>query len=178
MMMAYNFKPASVSTPANTAQNNSHINNNRNPTAKIMSLPPSNGKLTPIHPSINGMFNVNPQLPQSPPPIGALTHNLFPTQGGSPTVANSQHHRPGANINIELDSIRNKNDLSRSFEDDLIYCPRSLLSTQELLACEQLDFMMFNNNNINQLSPDSSMGQPKFNPYTSQSFNPSGPETN
>ncbi|AGO13027.1 AaceriAFL135Wp [[Ashbya] aceris (nom. inval.)] len=59
--------------------------------------------------------------------------------------------------------------ISKSFQDDLIYCPRALLSKVELTQCYQLDMLL--------LMEQQQQAQPsvKFNPYTSQSFNPAGP---
>ncbi|AET37912.1 uncharacterized protein Ecym_2160 [Eremothecium cymbalariae DBVPG len=73
--------------------------------------------------------------------------------------------------------------ISKSFQDDLIYCPRILLNKEELNQCYQLDMLMMmemqQQQQQQQQQQMSSGGQLamqgiKFNPYTSQSFNPSG----
>lgn len=74
--------------------------------------------------------------------------------------------------------------ISKSFQDDLIYCPRTLLNKDELNQCYQLDIMMMME--MNQQCQQNTQQNPasfgfvtqnlqsfKFNPYTSQSFNPS-----
>ncbi|CCH60011.1 hypothetical protein TBLA_0C01980 [Henningerozyma blattae CBS 6284] len=93
------------------------------------------------------------------------------------------------NNNNGMTSIRDKNDLSRSFEDDLFYCPRSLLNNQELAKCQKIDYLFAANSNSSSSLHIHSSGSPptnkfvntssstcnnknKYNPYLSQSFNP------
>ncbi|AMD21404.1 HER125Cp [Eremothecium sinecaudum] len=91
--------------------------------------------------------------------------------------------------------------ISKSFQDDLIYCPRTLLNKEELNQCYQMDMLMMMEmqqqlqqlpQHVQQLSHPQQQQQQllagsatsgaapqglqsiKFNPYTSQSFNPSG----
>lgn len=104
----------------------------------------------------------------------------------SPTFSNSRFQPAIFNNQNSLDTIRVKNDICKSFEDDLLYCPRSLLSKKEQIACEKLDIIMFEQflevRNQQGLSSSGKGIQnpnnafPKFNPYTSQSFNPVGNE--
>ncbi|CCF56145.1 hypothetical protein KAFR_0A07110 [Kazachstania africana CBS 2517] len=88
-------------------------------------------------------------------------------------------------LEYDLNPIKYKNDISKLFEDDVLYCPRSLLSSAELQKCEQFDKMLQNrfSNEQSHLSPIQQQQQQqqqqiinknfKYNPYTSKSFNPS-----
>lgn len=88
----------------------------------------------------------------------------------------------------ELLDLKHRNDLSKLFEDDIFYCPRSLLSqhdiqrSERLLSEERLNYNNPYSNNINSnnnpiiespLLNMVNMHSTKFNPYTSKSFNPS-----
>lgn len=94
----------------------------------------------------------------------------------------------------ELLDLKHRNDLSKLFEDDIFYCPRSLLSQHDIQRSEiLLSEERFNHNNpysnyINNNNSNSNNNNPiiespllnmvnmhstKFNPYTSKSFNPS-----
>lgn len=115
-----------------------------------------------------------PQPPASPPSFSsplAYDTNNGPLSAGSSSGSSS-----------DFDTLKYKNDISKSFEDDLFYCPRSLLSAQEQLTCEKVDLYMakqlkeyqlsWQQHNLHSLSPKSGFARPKFNPYTSQSFSP------
>lgn len=85
----------------------------------------------------------------------------------------------------QTDSILHRNNICKSFEDDLFFCPRVLLSAQEQARCQEIDSLFtqatmsslhevvtsptINNNTafVRASTPG------KFNPYKSQSFNPS-----
>lgn len=91
---------------------------------------------------------------------------------------------------IDHSSIIYKNNICKSFKDDLFFCPRSLLSVEEQQACEKMDRLTAEQMSLHQQnahtgsnpgslssSPPTSASsifnsRPKFNPYTSQSFNP------
>lgn len=64
-------------------------------------------------------------------------------------------------------SLKLKNNISKCFEDDLFFCPRGLLTSQELSTCQQMDLFM-----LEQIKETLPPQQPKFNPYKSQSFSP------
>lgn len=80
------------------------------------------------------------------------------------------------------ESLISKN-MSKSFEDDLFFCPRSLLSKEELSQCSQIDLLYCQQQQqqqqIQQIQQNHVVSQqpvqqqrPRFNPYVSQSFNP------
>ncbi|QHS76512.1 uncharacterized protein SPAR_P00470 [Saccharomyces paradoxus] len=91
---------------------------------------------------------------------------------------------------IDHSSIIYKNNICKSFKDDLFFCPRSLLSLEEQQACEKMDRLtaeqmsLYHQNtrpssnpgSLSSSPPNSASSifnsRPKFNPYTSQSFNP------
>ncbi|SCU83346.1 LAMI_0C02872g1_1 [Lachancea mirantina] len=112
------------------------------------------------------------------PPNGVLETPTQPISSSSNGVA-----QPFRNFESDM-SLKLKNNICKSFEDDLFFCPRTLLSSQELSTCQQMDLLM-----LKQLQELSSMGSssgaaileqqlqghPKFNPYTSQSFSPAPP---
>lgn len=82
----------------------------------------------------------------------------------------------------ELLELKHRNDLSKLFEDDIFYCPRSLLSKQDIIKAERLlveerlnHNSPYSNNHPIIESPTLNtvnMHPTKFNPYTSKSFNP------
>lgn len=95
--------------------------------------------------------------------------------------------------NLNLNSFDQHYDLlniknrSKLFEDDVIFCPRSLLSQSELKTRDELDkflmdryneYMIFNeqhfttNQQQQPLDDRKFSNLPKFNPYASQSFTP------
>lgn len=92
----------------------------------------------------------------------------------------------GNDSDLDLLDFKHRNNLSKLFEDDLIYCPRSLLSKQDLqradmLLYEQSLTQNYFTNTYNKSTIESpcltttSMHSMKFNPYTSKSFNPTLP---
>lgn len=92
---------------------------------------------------------------------------LSPPQFNSPLVSGS------SGSSVESDTLRYKNDMCKSFEDDLFYCPRSLLSAQEQVTCERMDMFLAEQFREYQMQTQlTSSARPKFNPYTSESFNP------
>lgn len=92
---------------------------------------------------------------------------LSPQQFNSPLVSGS------SGSSVESDTLRYKNDMCKSFEDDLFYCPRSLLSAQEQVTCERMDMFLAEQFREYQMQTQlTSASRPKFNPYTSESFNP------
>lgn len=112
------------------------------------------------------------QMPISPPPF----HSPLIYESGNRTSAGSS-----SGSSVDFDTLRYKNDMCKSFEDDLFYCPRSLLSAQEQLTCERMDMFMAEQlrecqvpqqKNVHTSSPTLGFSRPKFNPYTSQSFSP------
>lgn len=114
------------------------------------------------------------QVPVSPPPFNSplIYESSGSGSGGSSSSGSS----------LDIDTLKYKNDICKSFEDDLFYCPRSLLSAQEQLTCERVDLFMseqlreFQQQQHSSINPSSSpklgLQRPKFNPYTSQSFSP------
>lgn len=89
----------------------------------------------------------------------------------------------GNESDSDLLDVKHRNNLSKLFEDDFIYCPRSLLSKHDLQRADMLLYEQSVNhsylvNSYNMLtieSPSSTttnMHSTKFNPYTSKSFNP------
>lgn len=112
-------------------------------------------------------------------------HSTTPPPFNSPLVYDSSGPLSSASSSgssLEFDTLKYKNDISKSFEDDLFYCPRSLLSAQEQLNCEKVDLYMakqlgdyqlsLQQHPLHSSSPKSNQVRPKFNPYTSQSFSP------
>ena len=85
-----------------------------------------------------------------------------------------------ADAEYELLDLKNRGKL---FEDDVIYCPRALLSQSELKAREEMDRLIVDNmlqqqqlmlQQMQQMqgAPQHSPQGPKFNPYASKSFTP------
>ncbi|CAI4052774.1 hypothetical protein SKDZ_16G0480 [Saccharomyces kudriavzevii ZP591] len=135
------------------------------------------------------------QQPISPPLFlaGTRTNSNLSKSVNTNTVpplrfsGSSQHYTIP---DIDHSSIIYKNNICKSFKDDLFFCPRSLLSLEEQRACEKMDRltaeqMSLHHQNAHPSSnPDSLSSspptsassifnsRPKFNPYTSQSFNP------
>lgn len=82
----------------------------------------------------------------------------------------------------DLFDLKQRNDMSKLFEDDIFYCPRTLLSPNDIQKADMIiQEQNFNhNNNIIQNNPiiespnstQVNMHPAKFNPYTSKSFNP------
>ncbi|CEP62495.1 uncharacterized protein LALA0_S05e06920g [Lachancea lanzarotensis] len=80
-------------------------------------------------------------------------------------------------------SLKKKNNICKSFEDDLFFCPRGLLSTQEQSTRQQMDLILLDQMRESGVSRphgsqylENMQPQPKkFNPYTSQSFSPAPP---
>ncbi|QLQ79748.1 hypothetical protein HG537_0C03970 [Torulaspora globosa] len=113
------------------------------------------------------------QQPTSPPPFNSPL--VYENNGSSSSGSSS-------GSSLDFDTLKYKNDISKSFEDDLFYCPRSLLSEQEQLNCEKVDLYMakqlreyqlaLQQHSLHSSSPNSNLVRPKFNPYTSQSFSP------
>lgn len=115
------------------------------------------------------------QIPMSPPPFNSP---LVYDSSGSVSAGSSSGSSP------DFDALKYRNDICKSFEDDLFYCPRSLLSAQEQLTCERVDLFMAEQLRDSQqqqqqqgsvnppASPKLGFQRPKFNPYTSQSFSP------
>ncbi|GAV54578.1 hypothetical protein ZYGR_0AN00460 [Zygosaccharomyces rouxii] len=92
---------------------------------------------------------------------------VSPPQFNSPLVSGS------SGSSVESDTLRYKSDMCKSFEDDLFYCPRSLLSAQEQITCERMDMFLAEQFREYQLQTQITLNaRPKFNPYTSESFNP------
>lgn len=130
---------------------------------------PLNFTNVPILDEFNGMkkFNVN------------ATRSNSSSSGTSSVMSSSFPNNLSVlldnDFENDLSSLKYKNDLSKLFEDDVFFCPRSLLSQNELKTCEIIDRYLvekmtdFNGNSIVGLSGQQ---QPKFNPYTSKSFNP------
>lgn len=83
----------------------------------------------------------------------------------------------------DLLDFKQRNDLSKLFQDDFLYCPRSLLSKQDIQRANMLLYNQTLNhdylvNDYNKSTIESSSfstnntHSTKFNPYTSKSFNP------
>lgn len=121
------------------------------------------------------------QIPISPPPFHspiAYETPVSQSSVGSHSSSSSSSTASSCGTSVEFETLRFKNNMCKSFEDDLFYCPRSLLSAQEQLTCEKMDIFMAEQmrdvQNLQQQSssPSLSFARPKFNPYTSQSFSP------
>ncbi|KAL3228584.1 Uncharacterized protein RNJ44_02529 [Nakaseomyces bracarensis] len=85
-------------------------------------------------------------------------------------------------VSPEVGSILHKNHICKSFEDDLFFCPRVLLSAQEQARCQEIDSLFTQALPLEMASPSMNYNETaylrastpgKFNPYKSQSFNPS-----
>ncbi|SCU93169.1 LANO_0E03180g1_1 [Lachancea nothofagi CBS 11611] len=79
-------------------------------------------------------------------------------------------------------SLKVKNNICKSFEDDVFFCPRMLLSSQEQSKCQKMDQFLLDQmrevggSRLHEVSfLENLNSQPKFNPYTSQSFSPAPP---
>ncbi|EJS41488.1 YPL229W [Saccharomyces arboricola H-6] len=135
------------------------------------------------------------QQPISPPLFlaGASANSNLNTNAGTNNVPPLQFGGSPQNYtipDIDHSSIIYKNNICKSFKDDLFFCPRSLLSVEEQQACEKMDRltaeqMSLHHQNTHSSSNPGSLSsspptsassifnaRPKFNPYTSQSFNP------
>lgn len=125
-------------------------------------------------------------MPFLTPPLSVA--GLNQTSGLQNFVLGTPNSQPGQPMQMvngfegsEM-SLKVKNNICKSFEDDLFFCPRGLLSSQELSTCQQMDLLLLDQAreiNVPQaLDPraaDNVHSQPKFNPYTSQSFSPAPP---
>lgn len=89
----------------------------------------------------------------------------------------------GNELDTDLLDFKYRNNLSKLFQDDFLYCPRSLLSKQDIQRANMLlynqslnqNYLCNNYNNSTMESPSfptTNMHSIKFNPYTSKSFNP------
>ncbi|SCW00415.1 LAFE_0C03686g1_1 [Lachancea fermentati] len=124
---------------------------------------------------------------------GSPQHFLLDTLSSQPVQMAGQSlgaaYQPMQSGSLESEmSLRLKNHICKSFEDDLFFCPRGLLSSQELSTCQQMDLLMLEHLRESAVdpmltaTPNSDSGaaaaagvlhaHPKFNPYTSQSFSP------
>lgn len=103
------------------------------------------------------------------------------------SMYHNRYHNESSFYGNESDSdlidFKYRNNLSKLFEDDFIYCPRFLLSEHDLQRADRLLYEQPINQNyfINTYnkpiaeSPSfttTNMHSTKFNPYTSKSFNP------
>ncbi|CAI4035652.1 hypothetical protein SMKI_13G3030 [Saccharomyces mikatae IFO 1815] len=83
-----------------------------------------------------------------------------------------------------MNTIMYKNNISKTFEDDIFYCPRSLLTPEEQVVYQEIDKYYMEQALLTQLqiSQTCSSSTPKeektakFNPYTSKSFSPASSE--
>ncbi|CCK70840.1 uncharacterized protein KNAG_0F01720 [Huiozyma naganishii CBS 8797] len=126
-------------------------------------------------------FNVNASRSNS----SSSTASSVMSNGNSVMMNSSSFNTNDLAGDMNLYDIKQKCELGKLFEDDVFYCPRSLLSKEELQTCEMLDkflvhkMMMDSQPLLQQQDPYLNQRQhltnsvPKFNPYTSKSFNPS-----
>ncbi|CAI4048580.1 hypothetical protein SKDZ_13G3070 [Saccharomyces kudriavzevii ZP591] len=83
-----------------------------------------------------------------------------------------------------MNAIMYKNNISKTFKDDIFYCPRSLLTPEEQVVYQEIDKYYMEQALLTQLQisqPYSSSTKKeektvKFNPYTSKSFSPASSE--
>lgn len=160
----------------------------------------------------NMMLNINQAIPFTNENNSLRRFNTTATRSNSSSSSNSNSSTNNSvmsnlrNLNISgsnssslniLDydydyelssSIKNRNKL---FEDDIIFCPRSLLSQSELKTRDEIDKFLLDryneyletNEKKQAPSPHASFNShigeqnfnngPKFNPYASKSFTPS-----
>jgi len=133
-------------------------------------------------------FNVNATRSNSSSSSNSSVLSALRTTNNISSLSSS----PGSNIgnntfgkHYDLLNIKNRNKL---FEDDVLFCPRALLSQSELKTRDELDkflmdryneYMIFNGQQ-QQLHIDEKKNSnngsinngPKFNPYASKSFTP------
>ncbi|CAI4049976.1 hypothetical protein SUVZ_13G3130 [Saccharomyces uvarum] len=89
-----------------------------------------------------------------------------------------------ANQQDGMNTIMYKNNISKTFEDDIFYCPRSLLTPEEQAVYQEIDkyYMeqaLLTQLQISQTYSSSTLKEEKtvkFNPYTSKSFSPASSE--
>ncbi|CCD26667.1 uncharacterized protein NDAI_0I00980 [Naumovozyma dairenensis CBS 421] len=125
------FSPNNRDNTSNN-KNNNYIMGNNSPTSSLMTNPSlfSNDTLfnrsssrNSITTTTSAMSSVNTTAPNSLP-----------------------DHYNSYMSNYEFNSLRYKNDMNKSFEDDLFFCPRSLLSSTERKQCEEIDKFMIERN--------------------------------
>ena len=82
-----------------------------------------------------------------------------------------------------MNTIMYKNNISKTFEDDIFYCPRSLLTPEEQVVYQEIDKYYIEQALLTQLQTSQTYSSTpkeekivKFNPYTSKSFSPASSE--
>lgn len=94
--------------------------------------------------------------------IGSTSYNSSP-------VGSYESAQNGRYTNLPQDVLVYRNNVAKTFQDDIIFCPRPFLTEEEQYTSgiyyEQWQ-QMHAQLNHNQHS------KPRFNPYSSQSFNP------
>nr|CAI6676109.1 BPK_HP1_G0043050.mRNA.1.CDS.1 [Saccharomyces cerevisiae] len=82
-----------------------------------------------------------------------------------------------------MNTIMYKNNISKTFEDDIFYCPRSLLTPEEQVVYQEIDKYYMEQALLTQLQISQTYSSTpkeekivKFNPYTSKSFSPASSE--
>lgn len=82
-----------------------------------------------------------------------------------------------------MSTIMYKNNISKTFEDDIFYCPRSLLTPEEQVVYQEIDKYYMEQALLTQLQISQTYSSTpkeektvKFNPYTSKSFSPASSE--
>ncbi|CAH01767.1 uncharacterized protein KLLA0_C16027g [Kluyveromyces lactis] len=157
----------SMSLSSTSSTSSSSVGNNNK---SSMSSGQNIGMLGPAP----GMLNMNMNIPMGVDSTSRLG------SGAGTGVGSLMYSLP-------QESLLSKN-MSKSFEDDLFFCPRSLLSKEELSQCSQIDLLynqhqqQIHQNHHQQLplpvplqqqqNHQQQQQRPRFNPYTSQSFNP------
>lgn len=134
-----------------------------------------NARSTPASSNKNGNFiinNHNNSSPNSPIILNSKDYNPFFNIDSpqSPSASPINSSNSNSSTNHKNNTLRDRNDISRSFEDDWVYCPRSLLSHQEQITCQKIDLLAANS--ILSSRHSSSSHQRRFNPYVSPSFSP------
>lgn len=172
--------------------------------------------------SLDNEYRVRGFVSPSSTPPGTGMMNSRAVSSSSSVSSDSSNPSSAMLLNFYKGSVEDpasilyRNNICKSFEDDLFFCPRSLLSPQEQKKCQEIDSLftyqqhasspllpatlhelsnvpmsptssptafntnpMMNFNNMTNKRTASTVHRPmsprsaKFNPYKSQSFNPS-----
>lgn len=121
-------------------------------------------------------FYSSPSVPNSKNNSGIFSYN---TANNSRVSSSDEFTTQQDGMN----TIMYKNNISKTFEDDIFYCPRSLLTPEEQVVYQEIDKYYMEQALLTQLQISQSYSSTpkeekivKFNPYTSKSFSPASSE--
>lgn len=121
----------------------------------------------------NGLRQFNVNATRSNSSSSSQSNSSSSSSGGLGQMQQSARAKVSQDSEFDLADLKNRGKL---FEDDVIFCPRALLSQSELKTREEMDRfivdMMLQQQQQLQMQQMQQMQGPKFNPYASKSFTP------